>query len=181
MPMAGIFCRNYCESQGEWPPCQQVWHEACYECLGQGLFPLKKLEDELGNPWHKQEDHAYRVNHDIKGVHAVIPFQCEVCWMRNLEGRSPLPEGLDSAYVMTTRRANIDAMAGKARGTIAKHVAEVKLMVINSELIGKTPNLHVRGPYPLADVMGMGVAVNMLQRSITSKGRIKDHIQFRTM
>ena len=82
---------------------------------------------------------------------------------------------------MTIWRANLDAMAGKARGTIAKHVAEVKLMVINSERIGKTPNLPARCPYPLDDMVGMGVAVGMLQRSITSKGRITEHIQFRTM
>ena len=101
--------------------------------------------------------------------------------MRNLEGRSPLPGSLDRAYAMSIRRANLDAMAGKARGTIAKHVAEVKLMVINSERIRKTPNLPSRGPYPLNDMLGMGVAVDMLQRSVTSKGRIKEHIQFGTM
>lgn len=135
----------------------------------------------MGNPWHKQAERVKRLNQGVKGVHVCIPFQCEVCWIRNLEGRDVLPGGRDEGYLMTLRRANLDAMAGKAKSTISKHVAEVKMMVKNSLRVGKTPTLPPRGPFPLKDEFGMGLAVDMLQRSITSVGKIEKFIQFETV
>ena len=74
---------------------------------------MKVHEDYLGNPWFKQEAHEHRLNHAVKGAHAVIPFQCEDCWMLNLEGRLPVAK-LDDTYKMLIRRANLDAIAGRA-------------------------------------------------------------------
>ncbi len=95
-----------------------------------GKFPVKKMEDEEGNVWYKQGQREERINHGVRGVHASIPFQCEDCWMLNLEGRRPA-EGLDDMYVTYIRRANLDAMGGRANSTIEAHAALVKRCVRN--------------------------------------------------
>jgi hypothetical protein len=70
--------------------CRQAWHPECYTCLGIGTFPLAILHDEEGNHWVKQSDRETRLNTGVRGIHAVSPFQCEMCWMRNLEKRDPV-------------------------------------------------------------------------------------------
>jgi hypothetical protein len=103
---------------GCWPACQNVWHAECYECLAPGQFPMKKVVDEEGNVWYKQGQMEDRINHGVRGSHASIMFQCESCWMINLEGRLPEP-GLDDLYVACIRRANLDALG---RGSSPKSV-----------------------------------------------------------
>ena len=80
--------------------------------------------DGGGNVWFNQWKEEERLNTGYKDVHAVIPFQCERCWIINLEWRLPA-EGLDDVYVSLIRRANLDAMAGRAKSTVAGHVAAV--------------------------------------------------------
>ncbi len=54
-------------------------------------------------------------------------------------------------------------------------------MVKNASLINKTPSYHARGPFPLADTVGMGLAVDMELKSLIAKGRTREHIQFLTL
>ena len=67
--------------------------------------------------------------------------------------------------------------------TSKSHADEIKRVVRNCALIGKTPNIPPRGPMPLSDSIGMGVAVDMITRSLTSSSRIKgqDYVQFGTI
>jgi len=138
------------------------------------------IRDEGGNKWFKQEERQHRLNHGVAGVHLVVPFQCEICWIRNLEGRNPEP-GLDDLYVSHIRRANLDAMAGKATNTILTHRRNVKRMLRDAIEIRKTPSTLPRGPFPLDDKVGMSLAVDELHYSITGRGRINDHVQFDTI
>lgn len=101
-----------------------------------------------------------------------IPFQCEDCWMINLEQRLPSP-GLDDVYVSILRRANLDAMAGRAKLTIASHVGVTMRTVKNCQMIQKTPTIDAHGPMPLKDSVGMGLAVEMIVLSMTAKPKIK--------
>ena len=130
--------------------------------------------------WFKQEQREKRLNQGVRGAHASIAFQCEECWILNLEGRHVI-EGLDDTYRMLIRRANLDAMSGRAVSTIHSHAASIQRTARNCKLIGKTPSIPVRGPMPIKDQVGMGVAVEMLFLSITAKGRLKDDIQYDTM
>jgi hypothetical protein len=120
-----IFCANFCKPQSNWPLCCKGRHTNCYACLGQGKFPLKKIQDEEGNQWFKHEKREHRINHAVQGAHASIHFQCEDCWMINLEGCLPVP-GLDDVYIMLILRANLDAMGGRAVATIEAHAAAIK-------------------------------------------------------
>ena len=87
----------------------------------------------------------------------------------------------DHKYIQCIRRASLDAMAGKAKSTVAAHVRRLKENIRVCALIGRTPHLPDRGPMPLEDNVGMGWAVDLLMKSITSKGRITAHIQFDSM
>ena len=97
--------------------------------------------------WYKQGQREERINHGVKGAHASIPFQCERCWLLNLEGRLPA-DGLDDMYVTYIRRANLDSMGGRARYTIEAHGAAVRRCVQNRKMIWKTPQSHIGAQCP---------------------------------
>ena len=54
--------------------------------------------DEAGNAWHKEEECRSQMMEGVEGSHLCIPFQCELCWFRNIEGRDPVP-GRDDTYM----------------------------------------------------------------------------------
>ena len=140
-----------------------------------------QVSDGGGSIWYSQQQEEDRLNHGYKGGHVSIPFQCELCWMANLERRWP-SDGLDDAYVAIIRRANLDAMAGRARSTAAGHVAAVQRTLSNCSLIRKSPTFGSRGPMPLQDATGMGVAVDMIVHSLTAKPKLRGQrfIQYAT-
>ena len=154
----------------------------CYECLGQGKFPIKRIQDKEGNRWYKHDKRVDRINHGVRGAHASIHFQCEDCWMVNLEGRLPVKR-LEDAYIMLIHRANLDAMGGRAVATVHGHPAALKRSVGNCQLFQKTPTIPPRGPMPLTDPVGMGLAVELLFHSLTTTPRItgESPIQFDSM
>ena len=47
----------------------------------------------------------------------------------------------------------------------------------NTERIGKTPTLEPRGPFPLKDSLGMGLATDIIQKSIHTKDRTEPVVQ----
>ena len=98
--------------------------------------------DEDGSPWHKDKLRIpRRLNTGAKAAHFCIPFQCECCWMLNLEGRPPGP--LDTAYLRALRHANLDAMSGKARSTITGHRRCTVKLVRNALRANKSPSLQL--------------------------------------
>jgi hypothetical protein len=115
-----------------------------------------------------------------EGSHLCIPFQCELCWICNIEGKEPTPER-DDLYITCIRQANLDAMLGKSPLTIKAHRRETLAALENASRIGKTPAYHPREPFPMADEVGMSLAVDMLLKSLQAKGRILDHVQFATL
>ena len=137
------------------------------------------LKDEDGFELESQAKRLERLNFGVKGVNAVLPFQCETCWMRNLEGRNPTVN--DRRYVQCLRRANLDAMSGRAKGTIESHVSRIEETLRYCVMINKTPHFEPRGPFELGDAVGMSLAVDMLMKSLIAKGRINAWIQFDTM
>ncbi len=116
----------------------------------------------------------------VDGSHLCIPFQCEFCWYRNLEGREPVP-GRDNIYLTCMRRANIDAMLGKSPLTIRAHRQESERAISTALAFGKTPAYHPRGPFLMADQVGMSLAVNILLKSLVTKGKLIKHVQFATL
>jgi hypothetical protein len=179
--MRGIFCgANFSSSRGGWATCHNTWRAECYTPRGLMLvFPTSAIKDNLGNPWHKEEERQHRLSVGVEGAHLCIPFQCEVCWMRNLEKRDLAPG--DECHMACIKRANLDAMAGKSPLTILAHLSETASIIKNAALINKTPSFQPRGPVPLSNPVGMGLAVDQLVKSLTAKGRIKKYVQFSTL
>ncbi len=149
--MEGIFCGNFSSSRGSWPPCQNVWHAECYTSQGElPTFPTKAIEDKLGNPWHKEDERQRSFSQGVNGSHMCIPFQCKVCWMKNLEVRDPLAEK-DDVYKACIKHVNLDAMLGKYPLNIANHARKPRAVIRNAELINKAPSYYPQGPFPLGD------------------------------
>ena len=144
---------------------------------------MMKRSDEEGNIWHKQDEFDFRHNHGVSGVHASIPFQCESCWMVNLEHRLPATDGSDAMYVKLLRRANLDAFGSRAPTTIRAHARAVLKAVQLCSGFGRTPSVSARGPMPLRDSVGMGLATEMLFHSITATPKLKgqEFIQYDSM
>jgi hypothetical protein len=69
-------------------------------------------------------------------------------------------------------------MVGKSPLTIGAHLRETVIVINNAALVNKTPSYQPRGPFPLADIVDMDLAVDMLVKSLVSKGRIESHVQF---
>ena len=137
------------------------------------------VTDAAGNLWHNQEQREERLNRGVRGAHAAIPFQCEQCWIVNLEKRLPV-SGMDDMYIMVIRRANLDAMAGRAETTLIAHSNSILRTVRFCQAFHKTPSIPPRGPMPFGDQVGMGVACEMLYYSLVAKGRINPWITFDT-
>ena len=148
-------------------------------CLGQNQFPMATVTDEEGNLWHDSAKRQHRLNHGVRGAHVCMPYQCERCWFINLENREPGPG--DEFFMRCLRRANLDAMAGKSHHTIAGHRNRTMEMVRNCGLANKTPSLEPRGPFPIADQVGMGLLVDILIKSVVADGRNAPHVQAETL
>ena len=175
--MQGIYCGNFCISQNSLPPCCNAWHLACYTYHGEIKFPMPGIVDEEGNPWHNKDAQQRQMMEGVEGSHLCIPFQYELCWYWNLEGRNPTP-GRDNVYLMCIRQANFNAMLGKSSLTIRAHRSQTLASLQNAMRIDKTLAYHPRGPFPVGNPVGMSLAVDMLLKSLVAKGRILNHVQF---
>ena len=138
------------------------------------------IQDVARSPWHKESKRQKQMQTGVECAHLCIPFQCEVCWFHNLEGKDPRGES-DEVYLACIRHANLDAMLGKSLLTIQAHRREMIVKLVTSRLIGKTPSYHPRGPFPDGNPVGMSLVVGMLLKSLVAKGPIADHVQFSTL
>jgi hypothetical protein len=100
--------------------------------------------------------------------------------MQSLEGRNPRAVK-NKVYMTCIKWAILDTMLGKAPLTIGHHVRETVSAIKNAELVSKTQLFHARIPFPLGDPVGMGLAVDMLVKSLVAKGRLEKHVQFSTL
>lgn len=90
---------------------------------------------------------------------------------------------INDMLVKLIRRANLDAMAAHAASTSVGHANEILRAVCIGQMIHKSPSIQPRGPMPLSDTVGMGLAIEILLRSIMGKGRApgRSSIQYSTM
>lgn len=57
-----------------------------------------QVTDRGGNMWFNQKKEEERLNYGYEGAHMALTFQCEQCWMVNLERQTHVP-WLDDVYV----------------------------------------------------------------------------------
>ena len=141
---------------------------------------MAEVKDDDGNVWHSEGARLKRLNQGAAGAHLILPFQCELCWFRNLEGKDPEP-GVHDQAIACIRRSNLDSIAGRAPSTIRGHLMETRAIVERAEMFGVSVPLHALGPLPVGDPYGMGIAVAMQIKSVIAKGRIVSNPQFSTI
>ena len=114
------------------------------------------------------------------GNYLLVPFQCDLCHFRDLTHRNPGQAVEDVKLIVSIRQANLDAFWAREPGTVVATRREVVKIGKLGNLIGLTKLFPAMGPFPLEDIIGMGIAVCMLQRSL-EKGRYRDTLQFETV
>lgn len=112
----------------------------------------------------------------------LAPFQCDLCWFRNLKGRDPVGDGLaDDELLMFIRRVNLDILWSRSvstvqstKGNILKGLRMCKELVI-------PPTYPSLGPWPVGDNIGFTVALQLLKASLLPGKYHETHQQFDTI
>ena len=141
-------------------------------------FYVHKEENEFHLSWTKKgEENRYLIGMD--GGFLVAPFQCDLCWFRNLERRSPvLTSYSDLRLLGFIRRVNLDILWSRAPGTISS----IKNGIMN--LMRSWKELHMRidlppvGPWKVEDAVGFRVAIGQLRYSQGKGHNRSTHLQF---
>ena len=179
--MAGIFCANFATSRPPWKACEAVWCGRCYQRSEYDRFYHHVPTDEEGFDWRPLDDQL-RYCQGRDGDHLLTPFQCDLCWFRNLQGRDPLADDpKDTLLSCCIRRANLDALWGREPHTVASTLRAAKQLVKLWEQVGLTPDFPALGPYPVGDSVGFRVAVGMLLKSLEPGRYNQDYQQYETI
>lgn len=179
--MNGVYCANFATPRSHWKPCGSVWHGPCYTPHPLDRFYYHVETDEDGFDWRPSSDLSrYRVAR--AGDHLVTPFQCDLCWFRNLQGRDPTPTlERDALLLCCIRRANLDAVWGREPQTVSATLRAAKNMIRQWEKVGLTPQFPALGPFPVRDSLGFSVAVAMLLKSQEPGKYNSNYQQFETV
>ena len=99
------------------------------------------------------------------------PFQCDVCWFRNLKNRNPNLNVLeDKALMSCIRRVNLDMLWSVNPATVQSTLSNVRKGIKMSKELGIAPTFSALGPWPLRDEIGFSVGLQMVKASL-SPGR----------
>lgn len=142
-------------------------------------FPVRRLLDEDGEELVTGEEDI-RFRQGRKGDHLMVPFQCKVCHFRNILKRNPI-EGYhtDTQLLGYMRRASLDAFWSRASSTVAGNLREAWRGERFPDRVGILSITPPMGPFPLEDVVGMAVAVAVLDRSLDA-GLHEEFVQWDT-
>ncbi len=112
----------------------------------------------------------------------MVPFQCELCHFRNLQGRDPIPAMEEDVMLLDfTRRANLDAFWSRETKTVKANLGGLKRTDKTKDKFALRDSalFPPMGPCPLEDQFGMGTAVAILDRSL-DPGKYEEHVQWAT-
>ena len=118
----------------------------------------------------------------VNGSFLIFPFQCDLCWFRNLELRSPREDSLSDKRIMHyIRRVNLDGIWSRSRSTIGSVRRSISQLINVWKELGVTPELPPLGPWPVADSVGFRLALAQLKYSQNSGVNRKSHLQYDTI
>jgi hypothetical protein len=179
--MTGLFCANFAVSRPPWSACNAVWCGLCYTADPNDKFYQHTPTDEEGFDWRPPSD-LQRHRRGRDGDNLICPFQCDLCWFRNLQKRDPMPANdRDTLLLCCIRRANLDALWGRESHTVDATLRAAKQLVRVWKQVGLEPDFPALGPYPVGDSVGFRVAVGMLLKSLEPGRHCRDHQQFETI
>jgi hypothetical protein len=140
-------------------------------------------KDEDGNVLVNEEDNT-RFLRERVGDHVLCPFQCELCHVGNMQGRSPIKgTGVlnDAETIYLIRRANLDAFWSREPTTIDRNLSKInRVLQISHELGLDKPPVPMLGPCPVEEKVGMGAAIVLLKHSL-DHGVTETKVQYNTV
>ncbi|KAL7578000.1 hypothetical protein ACA910_007616 [Epithemia clementina (nom. ined.)] len=196
----GIICSNFGYKRGHWNPCRQAFHGRCYKVpLEKNPFPIGlklrlkeettdgRLEEEAPG-WETTEAEQKAAEMEYlcarAGDHFMVPFQCELCHFRNIFYCDPrIPSSQEDRWVMACIvQANLDAFWARRPSTVQGNLQEMNRLMQQAKdmRIQRPMASYPRGPFPVADTLGMVPAIMSLYR-LLDKGRNSKTIQWDTM
>ena len=172
-------CGNYVYSRGPWEPCRQGWCGKCYMADTRIKFHVSLAENDEGNTWKRkgtQDDFLTGFN----GAHLLQPFQCDLCWFRNLQKRDPNSDSLkDTKLLIYIRRVNLDIIWSRSSRT--NYMSAFRKSIKVCDDLGLIPKHFPQGPWPIGDEVGFQVAIEIVGASLLKGTTSKTHQQFDTI
>ena len=108
----------------------------------------------------------------------LAPFQCDLCWFRNLFNRSPQAQSEgDNFNLALIRRANLDMFWSRETTTVSGVRGQLKDILDQCRSYGRMVPLEPMEAWEVGDKQGMGLMLCMLDKSLR-KGRNSDYTQF---
>lgn len=108
----------------------------------------------------------------------VAPFQCDICWFRNIFNRSPIPRKAgDDLNLALIRRANLDMFWSRETSTVKGLRGYLQDIIDQCVSYGRSVPLEPMTPWKVEDKQGMGIMMCMLEKSLR-KGRNANYTQF---
>ena len=176
----GIFCANFASSRGGFRTCRQVWCENCCRPPTQVRFHVNKPYDVDGFEWLKKGDeNQFMVGRN--GDNFLSLFQCDLCVFRNIHKRDPLEMDGDALSLCCIRCANLDALWLREPSTVRNNLRLLKKGLGHDRSVDQDGHCPELGPMPMADVIGQGVAAQVLLASLEEGKHYKDHKQHDTV
>lgn len=135
----------------------------------------------MGAVWLSNSDED-RFLYAREGDFLHYPFQCDVCWFRNLTWRSPSNTSeSDQRLLSYIRRVNLDGMWSREPGTVRSIKLNLVKLIKNCRDLGLEPKLPELGPWPVADKVGFQVALAQIRFSQEKGNNELTHLQFDTI
>ena len=116
------------------------------------------------------------------GDNLVTTFQCDLCCFQNLQQRDPLPDlPKDNLLLCVIRQSQLDALWGREPQTVESTLRAVCSMITQWQRVDLPPQFPLLGPFPVCDLLGLGVAVAMLLKSLEPGRYNSKYQQFETV
>ena len=108
--------------------------------------------------------------------HLLQPFQCTLCWFRNLKDRKPVGgDMVDDRLMVFIRRINLDLLWSRASVMVAANLSLFRKMTRAVDYLGTPPDFESPGPWPTKYEMGFTCALLMIRISQLEGNNQKGH------
>jgi hypothetical protein len=142
-------------------------------------FPVKKAADDKGfDQMLGGDEKIFKVRRN--GNNLMCPFQCDLCHCRSIQKWDyRATDAKDRLLLQCIRRASLDAFWARESSTVQANLQGAKKLEGIGDSLGMESVCPPMGPYSTEDMMGLGLAVCILIRTI-DPGKTEELIQFST-
>ena len=183
----GLFCSNFLRQRGPFPRCLAVWCGECYRAHPQDPF---RVQTTLHSPGEEEENEdlvteerlALRFKTARDGDHLQgIPFECDLCHFRNVNGRDPVPRNpKDNFTLLCIRRAVLDALWSRETSTVSGNFRRLQRDYHASKsTLSIAQPVPVIGTNKVKDRVGMSCALHTMM-AMLQKGNYQETAQWDT-